>query len=85
MQETEIKICLSARCRVATQHPHTTLTCQTDLVKVHTIGHQHQAANALGSSLFGCQIAQRFLVLGGATERGDAAAGLKVEAGACAH
>lgn len=45
-----------------------TLTCQTDLVEVDAIGHQHQAADALGPGLFGGEIAERLFVLGGAAK-----------------
>jgi len=52
---------------------------------VYTIGHQHQATDAFGSRLLGCQITQGLLVLGVASKGGDSTAWLEVKAGARAH
>lgn len=52
---------------------------------MHTVGHEHQVADALGVRLLAGQVARGLLVLHDAAEGRDAAARLKVEGGAGTH
>lgn len=61
------------------------LTRQTHFGVVNAVGHQHQHADALGVRLFAGQITCGLLVLDGAAEWCDPAAGLKVERRARPH